>query len=78
MVEVTEGGFVIVVESLWRGDLDGIFVSLVRTDENGNHMWNHAYAGSGWDKAHSATECSNADFAVSGTFDFQGSNGSDM
>lgn len=76
--EASGGGFAVAGHTLFPEDKPGLWVWLFRIDENGNHLWNHTYAGSGWDHAYSLTECSNGDFAISGTFDFQGKDGSDM
>lgn len=44
---------------------------LIRTDENGNHLWNYTYGGASSDYIHSLTECSDGGFALAGyTYSF--------
>jgi hypothetical protein len=86
LVEVSGGGFAIVGDTLFPNDLPGQYVWLVRTDENGNHLWNHTYSfgteldglSFGRPEGHSVTECSDGNFAICGIFDYQESRSRDM
>ena len=66
----TDGGYAIVgrTASFGAGDLD---FWLIKTDEEGNTLWNRTYGGTGNDSAFSLVESSDSGYAIAGfTFSF--------
>jgi predicted secreted protein len=65
VVEVSTGGFVFSgrTSSLGAGSFD---VWLVRTDSNGNHIWNHTFGGIDIDAGRGMVELSTGGFAIIG------------
>ncbi len=66
IVECSGGGFVITGTTLSYG-AGGNDVWLVRTDADGNHLWNETYGGIYHDDGYSVIECSVGGFAIAGT-----------
>ena len=65
VVEVSTGGFVFSgrTASLGAGSFD---VWLVRTDSDGNHLWNHTFGGANTDAGRDMVEVSTGGFAIIG------------
>jgi hypothetical protein len=51
---------------------------LIRVDNNGNHIWNHTYGGTGYERPYALVECQDGGFAVLGYTDSFGSGMHDM
>lgn len=71
LIECSGGDFVIagVTRSYGGGNQDGW---LIRTDSDGNHLWNYSYGGGNTEEFYSMVECSNGDFALGGTSQITG------
>lgn len=65
LIECSQGGFAIVgtTESFGTGDEDAW---LIRTDADGNLLWNRTFGGSGNDRGQTIVECQNGGFAIGG------------
>ena len=65
IVECSDGGFAMVgvTNSYGAGGED---VWLVKTDANGNHLWNKTYGGGSNDRGRALIECSLGGFAIAG------------
>jgi hypothetical protein len=74
VIECSSGGFAL------AGTTDGYGAScqdgwLIRTDSDGNHLWNYTYGGGGSDFIYSVIECSDGGFVLVGyTYSFGVSN----
>ncbi len=64
LVECSDGGFVLTGYTYNLGNGGDMWV--VRTDQNGNHLWNQTYGGIDWECAYSIIECSEGGFAFIG------------
>jgi hypothetical protein len=65
IVELSGGGFAVSGYTT-SYDIAGGDVWLIRTDANGDHLWNETYGGTNWEYGYSVVECSNAGFAIGG------------
>jgi hypothetical protein len=65
IVTCSGGGFALVGSS-WSFAVGDDDVWLIRTDVNGNHLWNQTYGGTEWDVGYSLVECSGGGFAICG------------
>ena len=65
IIECQDGGYAIIggTMSFGAGETDAI---IVRTDANGNELWNHTYGSEGSDSAIAIIECSSGGFAFTG------------
>ena len=66
LVETYDGGFALagVTTSFGHGNADSW---LIKTDANGNLLWNHTYGGTEIDDAYSLIETYDGGFALAGT-----------
>ena len=66
--ETSDGGFILLghTESFGAGDSD---FWLVKTDRDGNQLWNKTFGGSSWDIGDSVQETSGGGFILLGTTD---------
>jgi hypothetical protein len=67
VVECSGGGFAIAGSTGFVGGPGLGNVWLIRTDANGNHLWDVAFGGPDWDGAYSVVECSGGGFAIAGS-----------
>jgi hypothetical protein len=65
LVETDDGGFALAGYTASEGDPFGDFW-LVRTDAEGNMLWNQTYGGTSWDEVHSLVETDDGGFAMTG------------
>ncbi len=77
LVEVRNGGFILIgntynVGTSWED------VWLVRTDANGNHLWNRTFGGTGNDYGRDLVEVRTGGFVLMGSTNSMGAGGSDM
>ncbi|MDO8123882.1 MAG: cadherin repeat domain-containing protein [Candidatus Hermodarchaeota archaeon] len=70
VIEVSDGGFALAGLTNATGGVAmyGSDMWLIRTDANGNHLWNQTYGGANGDMAYSVVELSGGDLVLSGTF----------
>ena len=75
LVECTSGGYAICGYTSSFG-VGGYDAWLIRTDANGNHLWNQTFGGTNSDYGYSLVECGSGGFAVAGrTYNFGVSSG---
>jgi hypothetical protein len=67
IVECSSGGFAIAGYSYGGASQDDFL--LVRTDADGNHLWNQTYDTGGGDWAYGLAECDDGGFAIAGSTD---------
>jgi len=77
VIETSDGGY-LVVGSLKFGDPYQSDVWLVKTDNNGNELWNQTFGGTGWDEARSVIETADGGFLLAGRTDSFGAGDADM
>ncbi len=65
VVECSDGGFFI-TGSTYSFSVGYDDIWLVRTDSNGNHIWNSSFGGTNHDQGYRGVECSTGGFAVAG------------
>ncbi len=70
VIEVSGGGFALAgyYNSTGGAAMYGNDMWLIRTDANGNHLWNQTFGGAYGDMAYSVVEISGGGFALGGTF----------
>jgi len=77
VVQTSDGGYALAgdTRSLGVGETD---FWLVKTDANGNHLWNQTYSGLGYDHAHSMIQTVDGGYALAGDTDPFGAGASDF
>ncbi|MCK4567594.1 MAG: hypothetical protein KAU48_09825 [Candidatus Thorarchaeota archaeon] len=77
IVKCTSGGYVMAgtTSSFGEGQPD---MWLVKIDEDGTLLWNKTYGGAGMDQGRALVECSNGDFAITGTQFVGGDSSTDL
>ncbi len=77
LVQTKDGGFALAgTTDSYGAGLDDVW--LVRTDSNGDLLWNITYGGGMYEEARALVQTSDGDFAIAGSRDYFGVNGSDF
>ena len=76
VLQTTGGGFVIAGQTYSFGSNGDVY--LIRTDNNGNHLWSYAYGGTGEDKAWSVKQSGDGGFIIAGYTNSFGEGGLDL
>jgi len=71
--QTSDGGYIIVgyTDALNDGDYD---ISLIRTDQHGNHLWSRTFGGLGWDLGLSVQQTLDEGYIVTGNTPGEGGN----
>jgi hypothetical protein len=77
VIEVSGGGYAILGVTD-TGPITARDFWLIRTDANGNHLWNQTYGGTGWEQCRDIIEVSAGGFALLGTTESYGAGGIDI
>ncbi|MFX1577092.1 MAG: hypothetical protein ACFFCF_07940 [Promethearchaeota archaeon] len=77
VIEVSGGGYAI-LGTKDMGAINHRDFWLIRTDANGNELWNQTYGGTGWDVARNLVEVSTGGFALIGVTESYGAGGDDI
>ncbi len=65
VVQANDGGYIIAGSTNSYGT-DNQEVWLVKTDQNGNHLWNQTYGVSNWDEGHCVMQASDGGYIITG------------
>jgi len=77
IVALADGGFAVVGDTNSKGAGKGD-MWVLRLDEAGNVVWDHAYGGAEWDIASSIVALADGGFAVAGSTNSKGAGDGDM
>lgn len=75
MVQTSDGGYALAGVTATASERDFWFV---KTDANGNELWNKTYGGTSYDEAYSVVKCSDGGYALAGYTDSFGAGSSDF
>ena len=76
MIKTNDGGFLLAGYTTTPG-IGGRQILLVKTDSNGNMIWNQTYGGAGNNMANSIIQTNDGGYAIAGSTDYSGAGGND-
>jgi hypothetical protein len=68
-IETSDGGFAIIGRTYQSGSSGPTDIWLIKTDKNGNQLWNKTYGGISYENGKSVLETNDGGFVIAGTTD---------